>query len=75
MNNIGKNIEIVPYFSKDQVVIERARDDYRKVLQLVSLFLGEQEANESIVQLLGAFHHARWMGNAIYFLKICIFRN
>ena len=53
------------------------RDDYKELLQLALLFLGEQ-GNTSQVQRInmpGAFHRARWMAKLIYCLKIFLFRS
>lgn len=74
-NSIGKDIEIMLHFAKEQVFIQQTRDDYKELLQLVITFLGGHEVKAIKFRLPGAFHHARWMTKATYCLKIFIFRN
>ena len=49
------------------------RDDYKELLHLSLLFLGEKR--EINLRKPGAMHHARWMFKAIYFLKIYLLRD
>lgn len=46
------------------------RDDYKEFLEIITLFLGGNVSNSNNLQRPGATHHARWMGKAIYALKI-----
>lgn len=50
------------------------REDYKELLELVLIFLGEIPPNGLSIRMPGAIHHARWMAKAIYCLKIFIFR-
>lgn len=49
--------------------------DYRKLLQLCYVFLKGAFYEELIFHTPGAMHHTRWMSNAIYSLKIFMFRD
>jgi len=51
------------------------RDDYKELLQLVLLFLGEATVEEFSLRSPGAFHHARWMAKGIYSLKLILTKN
>lgn len=53
--------------------MDHCRDDYRELLQLSLIFLGDTTTN-FIFKRPGAVHHARWMAKAIYSLKIFLFR-
>lgn len=64
--------EIVQYI-RDQLSLHQPRDDYRELLQLCLAFLGEDLLKA--FSPTGAVSHARWMGKAIYSLKIFLFRN
>lgn len=48
------------------------RDDYKELLELTLIFLGQKEG---VIKFRppGAIHHARWMAKAIYSLKIFMF--
>ena len=46
------------------------RDDYKELLQLVLLFLGEATVDEIPLRRPGAHHHSRWMAKGIYALKL-----
>lgn len=51
------------------------RDDYRELLELTIIFLGNKlPKGETSFKAPGATHHARWMAKAIYALKIFMFR-
>jgi len=51
------------------------REDYRELLELVLIFLGETPPRGVRFRVPGAFHHARWMSKLIYVLKIFLFQN
>ena len=51
------------------------REDYRELLELTILFLGEKPKENYHMRQPGAIHHARWMAKALYSLKIFIFRH
>lgn len=48
------------------------RDDYRELLELTCIFLGETRAIN--FRLPGLMHNARWLSNAIYCLKMFLFK-
>ena len=51
------------------------RDDYKELLQLALLFLGEPLTVADVyIHAPGAFHRARWMAKIIYCLKVFLFR-
>lgn len=52
---------------------QQPRDDYQEILHLSLLFLGAQYPGKAI-RAPGPTHHARWMGKAIYALKLFLFR-
>ena len=48
------------------------RDDYRELIELSIIFLGEDKDKKLKIRPPGAMHQARWMARAIYSLKICL---
>lgn len=58
-------------FCNDQLTKSHSREDYKEMIQLALLFLGEGNFN---FKAPGATSHARWMSKAIYCLKIFLFR-
>ncbi|XP_050704488.1 uncharacterized protein LOC126989930 [Eriocheir sinensis] len=51
------------------------RDDYKELLQLVLLFLGEETTVNVPLRKPGAYHNARWMAKAIYALKLYLLQD
>ena len=51
------------------------REDYRKLLELTLILLGETPPRGVRFRIPGAFHHARWMAKLIYVLKIFLFQS
>ena len=51
------------------------RDDYKEFLELIIVFLGSTPSRRQKVSFRepGAIHRARWMGRAIYSLKMWLF--
>lgn len=60
-------------FCLDQLKEKHPRDDYKEMLQLILLFLGEKLENYHF-RPPGPVSHARWMAKAIYSLKMFLFR-
>jgi len=60
-------------FSITQLREVQPRDDYREFLELVIIFLGGIPSRGVRFAMPGAIHHARWMANALYSLKIWMF--
>lgn len=50
------------------------RDDYKELLQLPLIFLGDVTENGGKFKQPGAMHHARWLSKALYSLKVWMFR-
>ena len=59
---------------KTKLMESQPRDDYKELLQLVLVFVGELNGTEVGFKSVGAISHARWMAKAIYCLKIFLFR-
>jgi len=53
---------------------QQPRDDYKKFLELIVLFLGDILPRRIAFHALGAVDHARWMAKALYCLKIFLFQ-
>ena len=53
---------------------KQPRDDYREMLELTLIFLGEVPPTGIRFRKPGAYHHARWMAKIIYCFKIYLFR-
>lgn len=51
------------------------REDYRELVELTLIFLGERPPRGIHFRMPGAFHHARWMSKLLYVLKINLFRD
>jgi len=51
------------------------RDDYRELLELTVIFLGQVPPRGVRFLAPGPMHHARWMSKAIYALKVWMFRS
>ena len=62
-------------FAVDYLLINNStRDDYREFLELSIIFLGGTPLRGVHLVVPGAMHHARWMSNVIYSLKVWMFR-
>ena len=59
-----------------KAVLQRGtvRADYKEVLELGLLFLGDIPSEKYTIRRPGAMHHARWMSKVLYGLKIFLFR-
>jgi len=62
-------------FSHNCLKENHFRENYRELLELTVIFLGEVLSRVISFRLPGANHNARWMTKAIYSLKIYLFRN
>jgi len=51
------------------------REDYRELLELSLIFLGEIPQRGVRFRAPGAFHHARWMAKLLYVLKLNLFKD
>lgn len=62
-------------FVKNQLLEYQPRDDYKELLKLTLIFLGDIPETDISFRAPGGIHRARWMANAIYCLKMYLFRN
>ena len=71
---LGSIKDNIVAFVRHQLTQFLPREDYKEVLHLVLLYLGE---NLEGVQICapGAHHRAKWMCKIIYSLKIYLFRS
>lgn len=74
------SVILIPYkkdlvsFIHMQLECFQKRDDYKELLILTLLFLGETPKHKFKILAPGALHRARWMAKIIYSLKIYLFR-
>ncbi|CAH1114867.1 unnamed protein product [Psylliodes chrysocephalus] len=61
-------------FISQQLQENQPRDDYRELLELSSVFLGNRPTENFTFKTPGPTHHARWLSKAIYSLKIYLFQ-
>lgn len=61
-------------FISSQLMTSHPRDDYRELLQLVSIYLGDPPQQGVKFMAPGAMHQARWMAKVIYTFKVWMFR-
>lgn len=66
--------DIMEFINK-QLLQQQVRDDYRELLELSIIFIGEIPIGGVKFKAPGATHHARWMAKLLYALKIWMFRN
>lgn len=66
-------LEDLATFFRQYLKIKQPRADYKELLELSLIFLGEHDRNYKF-KSPGAYHHARWMAKAIYSLKMFLFR-
>jgi hypothetical protein len=68
--------ETVEFLLRQLARKKQPRDDYRELIQLCLLNLGETDPSPGRVRfnIPGAYHRARWMAKGIYCLKILAFR-
>lgn len=62
-------------FCRQQLGIHQPRDDYRELLELCMIFLGDTPPRGIRFMQPGALHRARWMARVIYAIKLCLFRS
>jgi hypothetical protein len=74
-NELNPHKKILVKFINDQLATFQPRDDYKELLQLSLLFLGDETAKNFNIRTPGALHRARWMAKLIYSLKMYLFRS
>ncbi|KAE9530083.1 hypothetical protein AGLY_011545 [Aphis glycines] len=62
-------------FCINQLKQYQPRDDYKELLELTIIVLGQTPPNGIFFKVPGPIHHARWTSKAIYSIKIFLFRN
>ena len=62
-------------FIHNQLSQQQPRDDYREMLELCLIYLGDRPERGVRFRAPGAIHQARWMAKVIYALKIWLFRS
>ena len=62
-------------FVNSQLEMNHQREDYRELLELASIFMGEVPVRGLNFRKPGAIHRARFMARLLYSLKIYIFRD
>ena len=65
--------EMISYFS-NAMDSETPREDYRELLQLCFIFLGGTSIKPIYFRCPGAIRNARWMAEAIYSMKMFLFK-
>lgn len=71
----NNEIELLKEFCIDKLNSHHDRSDYKELLELTLIFVGEEVPNFKKFRLPGATSHARFMAKAIYVYKIFIFRD
>ena len=71
---IGDSVDDVP-FILDRLKEDQPRDDYRELLELWLIVLGEKPPRGIKFRAPGAMHRARWMAKVLYALKIILFKD
>jgi len=74
-NALGNNhIDILNYAKLKLSSNNLTRDDYKELLDLIIIFLGEVPPRRIKFKNQVRYHHTRWMAKGIYCLKIYLFR-
>ena len=60
---------------KRQLNLTVIRGDYKELMELTLIFIGEEPCRGVRFQRPGPMHHARWMSKVIYSLKVWMFQN
>lgn len=61
-------------FAREALAKSFPREDYRDLLELSLIFLGETPRRGVSFRNPGAFHHARWMSKILYTYKLYLFQ-
>jgi len=61
-------------FFTAQLEIAQPRDDYRELIELAIIFLGQVPPRGVRFRVPGPMHHARWMSKVLYSIKVWLFR-
>jgi len=66
--------EVIAFANQVLVSSQQPRDDYRELLELTVLFLGDVPPRGVRLVAPGAMHRARWMAKLLYSLKVWMFK-
>ena len=72
--NFDLKKQAVEFATHSLSTTNQPRDDYRELLEIVLVFLGETPPRGIRFMAPGAFHRARWMAKVLYSIKIWLFR-
>lgn len=72
-NNLPDKESIVK-FCKEQLEKSHSRADYRELLEITIIYLGDTPARGVHFRRPGALHRARWMARVLYSIKIVLFK-
>ena len=70
-----EEVDELVVFYKHKLQKPILRGDYREMIELSIIFLGEDVDKNLKIRPPGAMHQARWIARAIYSLKICLFQS
>ena len=65
--------ELLEFFAA-QLAMAQPRDDYRELIELSMIFLGQAPHRGIHFQTPGPKRHVRWMSTVLYSLKMWMFR-
>lgn len=71
---LNRNKKAIRDFAFGQLTLQHPRDDYKELLELVLIFVGEIPPGGIRFHAPGSVSRARWMARAIYSLKVWLFR-
>ena len=66
--------EVIDFAKQILFSSHQPRDDYRELLELTIIFLGDTPPRGVRIMAPGAMHRARWMSKLLYCVKIWLFR-
>lgn len=72
-DDVSNRDELLIYF-KQKLSVDQPRDDYKELLELSLIYLGDVPQRGIRFMQPGAVHRARWMARVIYAIKICLFQ-
>lgn len=73
-NLVDVKNDIVAFAKQVLLSSQQTRDDYRELLELTILFLGDTPPRGVRFMAPGAMHRARWMAKLLYCMKVWMFK-
>jgi len=74
MKLVGLKDDVISFAKQVLLSSQQTRDDYRELLELTVLFLGDTPPRGVRIMAPGAMHRARWMAKLLYCVKIWMFK-